>query len=94
MRGDCHLQIPNCPDGYSDAHHIFKEADADTILKRVFCNLGSNAIQLCRCVHRELEAQGLWLPYPEPEVMLDVISSEVAIGHESLSATKKRKLGL
>lgn len=94
MRTPCPNQFEGCPDPFADQHHLYKEADANTPLKRVFCNLGANAVQLCRCVHKELEATVGWLPYPDTDVMLDLISSEVEIGNASLSRSARKKIGL
>lgn len=86
----CENQFYNCPFGFEDQHHLYKLADADTPLKRIYAKLGCNIIDLCRCIHQELEATVGWLPYPDEGVMVDSINQEVDAGHLTLSATKQK----
>lgn len=93
-RQPCPNEFEGCPDPFADDHHIYKECEADTPLKRVYANLGCNVMNVCRCLHREIEAEGLWLPYPSDGVMIDTINQEMQQGNASLSSTRKKKIGL
>lgn len=90
----CENQFEGCPYGFTDQHHIYKLADADTPLKRLYANLGCNVMELCRCVHTELEATVGWLPYPSEGVMLDTIAEQIEEGRAQITASKQKKIGL
>lgn len=54
---------------HEDTHHIYRRADADTRLKKQFCQLAVNQLVLCRDVHEELETRVGWPTYPSREIM-------------------------
>lgn len=89
---ECGEACPLSPNGFSDLHHLYKQAEADTALKRVFSNLVQNTVQIPRCVHQEVEALYGWLPYPADDVMRDIVRSEFESGNIFLSENKKRKI--
>lgn len=90
----CPNNFEGCPDPFADQHHLYRLADADTPLKKVYSNLGCHVMHLCRCMHTEIEASLGWLEYPPTDVMLDTVNQLVVTGEVYLTDTKKRKVGL
>lgn len=63
---DCKYFNQGC---YEDTHHLHKQSEADTPLKRRFCRMAENVIEICREKHEIWEYEVGWIPYPSVEEM-------------------------